>query len=263
MGELKVINEQEVLGKSFKIYESVENPLFLARDIAEWIDFGKTKEGYFDVSAMLRKIDDDEKAKIRTTINNPSGSDMWFLTEDGMYEVLMQSRKPKAKAFKKEIKQILKDIRKHGAYMTPEKIEEVLLNPDTIINLANQLKSERAERERLEKKITADAPKVLFANQLAKSKDLSPVGDYAKTLCTGGFEIGEIRLFKWLRDSKILQKNNIPYQRYIISGVFQVKKGVYLEGGVHKQYMQTLITPKGQLYLFKKMLKDPNLGLSA
>lgn len=253
--EMKVITNQEIFGKKFDIYGSIEEPWFLAKDVADWIE-------HKDVSMMIRKVDDVEKGtNIVCTLGG--NQEMWFLTEDGMNEVLMQSRKPKAKEVKKEIKQILKDIRKHGAYMTPEKIEEVLLNPDTIINLANQLKSERAERERLEKKITADAPKVLFANQLAKSKDLSPVGDYAKTLCTGGFEIGEIRLFKWLRDSKILQKNNIPYQRYIISGVFQVKKGVYLEGGVHKQYMQTLITPKGQLYLFKKMLKDPNLGLSA
>ena len=257
MMEMKVIASQEIFGKKFDIYGSIEEPWFLAKDVADWIDYSKT-----NISKMVDIADDNEKGrKIVTTLGG--NQELWFLTEDGMYEVLMQSRKPKAKAFKKEIKQILKDIRKHGAYMTPEKIEEVLLNPDTIINLANQLKSERAERERLEKKITADAPKVLFANQLAKSKDLSPVSDYAKTLCTGGFEIGEIRLFKWLRDSKILQKNNIPYQRYIISGVFQVKKGVYLEGGVHKQYMQTLITPKGQLYLFKKMLKDPNLGLSA
>ena len=255
--EMKVITSQEIFGKKFDIYGSVEEPWFLAKDVADWIDYSKT-----NISKMVDIADDNEKGrKIVTTLGG--NQELWFLTEDGMYEVLMQSRKPKAKEAKKEIKQILKDIRKHGAYMTPEKIEEVLLNPDTIINLANQLKSERAERERLEKKITADAPKVLFANQLAKSKDLSPVGDYAKTLCTGGFEIGEIRLFKWLRDNKILQNSNLPYQRYIISGVFQVKKGVYLEGGVHKQYMQTLITPKGQLYLFKKMLKDPNLGLSA
>ncbi len=255
--EMKVIASQEIFGKKFDIYGSVEEPWFLAKDVADWIDYSKT-----NISKMVDIADDNEKGrKIVTTLGG--NQELWFLTEDGMYEVLMQSRKPKAKEAKKEIKQILKDIRKHGAYMTPEKIEEVLLNPDTIINLANQLKSERAERERLEKKVAADAPKVLFANQLAKSKDLSPVGDYAKTLCTGGFEIGEIRLFKWLRDNKILQNNNLPYQRYIISGVFQVKKGVYLEGGVHKQYMQTLITPKGQLYLFKKMLKDPNLGLSA
>lgn len=255
--EMKVIASQEIFGKKFDIYGSIEEPWFLAKDVADWIDYSKT-----NISKMVDIADENEKGrKIVTTLGG--NQELWFLTEDGMYEVLMQSRKPKAKEAKKEIKQILKDIRKHGAYMTPEKIEEVLLNPDTIINLANQLKSERAERERLEKKITADAPKVLFANQLAKSKDLSPVGDYAKTLCTGGFEIGEIRLFKWLRDNKILQNNNLPYQRYIISGVFQVKKGVYLEGGVHKQYMQTLITPKGQLYLFKKMLKDPNLGLSA
>lgn len=115
--ELKIINEQEVLGKNFKIYGSIDEPLFLAKDIAEYIDYSKTSKGYYDVSGMLRTVDKDEKQKIRTTINNPSGSDIWFLTEDGLYEVLMQSRKPIAKTFKKEVKKILKQIRKTGGYI--------------------------------------------------------------------------------------------------------------------------------------------------
>ena len=94
MEALKVINEQEVLGKNFRMYGTPEEPLFLARDVAEWIEYAKTGQGYFDVSGMLRTVDEDERLKLRTTINNPSGSDAWFLTEDGLYEVLMLSRKP-------------------------------------------------------------------------------------------------------------------------------------------------------------------------
>lgn len=253
--EMKVIASQEIFGKKFDIYGSIEEPWFLAKDVADWIE-------HKDVSMMIRKVDDVEKGT-NNVCTLGGNQEMWFLTEDGMNEVLMQSRKPKAKEVKKEIKQILKDIRKHGAYMTPEKIEEVLLNPDTIINLANQLKSERAERERLEKKVATDAPKVLFANQLAKTKELVPVGDYAKTLCHGGFEIGQNRLFRWLRDNKILMKDNAPYQQYIVNGAFEVKRYVEFKDGEYKQRSQTLITPKGQLYLFKKMLKDPDLGLAA
>lgn len=73
---------------------SFDEPLFLAKDVAEWIDFGKTSQGYYDISAMLRKIDEEEKIKKSSTILNRS---TWFLTEDGLYEVLMQSRKPIAK----------------------------------------------------------------------------------------------------------------------------------------------------------------------
>ena len=123
-----VIYNTEILGKEFKVYGTEENPLFLAKDVANWIDYNKTKQGYYDVSAMLRTVEEDEKQKIRTTLNNPSGSDMWFLTEDGVYEVLMQSRKPIAKAFKKEVKAILKQIRKTGGYIpVTEQDDEVTI----------------------------------------------------------------------------------------------------------------------------------------
>ena len=111
--ELKIINEQEVLGKDFKIYGSVDEPLFLARDVAEWIDYSTS-----NVSKMLKSIDEDEKTirKFCTSGSNYQ-TEAWFLTEDGLYEVLMQSRKPIAKAFKKEVKKILKQIRQTGGYI--------------------------------------------------------------------------------------------------------------------------------------------------
>ena len=112
--EIKVIDEREVLGKHFRVYGDIENPLFLAKDVAEWIDYSKTSQGYYNTSKMLMTIDDDEKV---TITNNNSGGSKLFLTEDGLYEVLMQSRKPIAKQFKKKVKQILKQIRKTGGYI--------------------------------------------------------------------------------------------------------------------------------------------------
>lgn len=100
--ELKIIDERELLGKQFKIYGDLENPLFLAKDVAEWIDYDIS-----NVSKMVNSVDEDEKLIAR--INNTSAT---FLTEDGLYEVLMLSRKPIAKQFKKEVKKILKLIRK-------------------------------------------------------------------------------------------------------------------------------------------------------
>ena len=106
MNELQVIKEQEVLGREFRIYGDFENPLFLARDVAEWIEYDVNKVGQ-----MLKTIDEDEK---KTSPLHYSGQirNMWFLTEDGLYEVLMQSRKPIAKQFKKQVKTILKELRK-------------------------------------------------------------------------------------------------------------------------------------------------------
>lgn len=124
--KLEIINEQEVLGKDFKVYGTFENPLFLAKDVAEWIDyaFKDSRKVNRDVSKMLRTVDEDEKIKATMKLGGEDCShggvrentEMWFLTEDGLYEVLMQSRKPIAKAFKKEVKKILKEIRKTGSY---------------------------------------------------------------------------------------------------------------------------------------------------
>ena len=110
MNNLKVIDTQKVLEKNFKVYGDFENPLFLAKDVAEWIEYSKTGKGSYDVSKMLNTIDEDEKL-VRTLFVSGQKREMWFLTEDGLYEVLMQSRKPIAKKFKKEVKKILKDLR--------------------------------------------------------------------------------------------------------------------------------------------------------
>ena len=98
MNSLKVIEERQVLGKEFRIYGTVDDPLFLAKDVAEWINYSKS-----NVSKLVDVVDENEK--VRNIITTPGGAqESWFLTEDGLYEVLMQSRKPIAKAFKKEVK---------------------------------------------------------------------------------------------------------------------------------------------------------------
>lgn len=143
MSKLAIIDERELLGKEFRIYGTFENPLFLAKDVANWIE-------HSDVSTMLRKVDEDEK--VTNNVCTLGGSQKaWFLTENGLYEVLMQSRKPIAKEFKKKVKEILKSIRKNGAYMTNEVIEKTLTDPDFLIQLATQLKEERQARIKAEK----------------------------------------------------------------------------------------------------------------
>lgn len=84
--KLQIIEQREVLGKEFEIYGTIENPLFLAKDVAEWIE-------HSDVSTMLRKIDEDEKVSLTNPNNVCGGQNAWFLTEDGLYEVLMQMKK--------------------------------------------------------------------------------------------------------------------------------------------------------------------------
>ena len=113
MSNLQVLDQRELLGKNFTVYGDFENPLFLAKDVAEWIDYSKSSEGYYNTTKMLATVEDDEKL---TITNGNSGGRQTFLTEDGLYEVLMQSRKPIAKTFKREVKIILKAIRQTGQY---------------------------------------------------------------------------------------------------------------------------------------------------
>ncbi len=124
MNDLQIIEQRKVLEQEFKIYGSFEKPLFLAKDVARWIEHNKPSE-------MLRNIDNDEKIKV---FINPSdnidkvfqaNTEYWFLTEDGLYEVLMQSRKPIAKVFKKEVKKILKELRLNGYYITEQPKENL------------------------------------------------------------------------------------------------------------------------------------------
>lgn len=92
---IKVIAEQKVLGKEFNIYGTIEEPLFLAKDVAEWIDYAKTGNGDFDVSKMIKSVDDDEKFTTNNVRSDGRAHMQSFLTENGLYEVLMLSRKPK------------------------------------------------------------------------------------------------------------------------------------------------------------------------
>ena len=112
------LNKTEVLGKDFLIYGDVLEPLFLAKDVAEMLEHNQ-------VARMIELVDEDEKLKCLVSTSGQS-REMWFLTEDGLYEVLMQSRKPIAKAFKKEVKAIVKQLRQTGVVITESATEEAI-----------------------------------------------------------------------------------------------------------------------------------------
>lgn len=159
MNELKIIDQREVLGKDFRIYGTVENPLFLAKDVAEWIE-------HSDVSMMLNKIDEGEKL-IQTMLVSGQNRQVWFLTEDGVYEVLMQSRKPVAKAFKKQVKEILKSIRKNDGYIAgQESLSDEELMARALMVAQNTLKQREAKINELE--VTNSA--LTVDNQIMKPK---------------------------------------------------------------------------------------------
>ncbi|HFI0514113.1 TPA: phage antirepressor KilAC domain-containing protein [Streptococcus suis] len=233
--ELQIINQQEVLGKNFTIYGTLEDPLFLAKDVADWIEHSNPTE-------MLKGIDKDEKLT-STILRAGQTREVNLLTENGLYEVLMQSRKPIAKQFKKQVKQILKSIRKHGMFAT----DELLDNPDFAIATLQKLKEEREERKRLEvvnSRLVVEnqimQPKAQYFDDLVDRKLLTNFRDTAKMLKVKQKEFIDFLLSKKyiFRDKK---GKLMPYQQYN-NDLFEIKesKGVDWEG------VQTLITPRGR-----------------
>lgn len=165
---LQVINEQEVLGKQFRVYGTFEEPLFLAKDVADWIE-------HSDLSRMVNLVDEDEKLK-RTLYVSGQNREMWFLTEDGLYEVLMQSRKPIAKQFKKQVKAILKALRTGVVTLVPS---YMIADP---IERAKRWIEEQEEKKRLENTIAEQAPKVNFFDSFMNTGTTFNATQVAKVL---------------------------------------------------------------------------------
>lgn len=255
--ELIVFEQRNVLGRDFKMYGELDNPLFLAKDVAEWIEHSNSR-------MMLQGIDESEKVKIEHPVNNPYGGpqieEQWFLSEDGLYEVLFQSRKPIAKEFKKQVKQILKEIRKRGLYVTDEALENLLSSPDFGIRLLTEIKSEREKISILEQKIEEDKAKVSFANALEASKDTIYIGDLAKLLQKNGADIGQTRLYEWLRYNGYLMSSfsrNTPTQRYLEMGLLDIKERVFtFPNGDVRIAKTSMVTTKGQAYFINLFAKS-------
>lgn len=200
MRELIVIDERMVFEKKFRVYGDFENPLFLARDVAEWIE-------HSNVTIMLNGIDNTEKIVIKIPSNNSlvglqSNTEYTFLTEDGLYEVLMLSRKPIAKEWKKKVKEILKEIRKTGSYSKPlTPAEQLLAQAQLMVDMENRLNTIEKNTARLEnnlrRTITSDYFTVIgyanFRGINANTYNSSVIGRKASKLCKDcGLAIGKV-----------------------------------------------------------------------
>lgn len=248
MNELKIVEQRELLGKEFRVYGDFENPLFLAKDVAEWIEHSNSR-------MMLQAVDENEKLCVNNPYALQGQQEQWFLTEDGLYEVLMQSRKPIAKEFKREVKQILKTIRKHGLYAK----EELLDNPDIAIAAFKALKEEREARKALEAENKQMQPLALFAKSVSASDTSILIGDLAKLLKQNGYGTGQKRLFEELRQRGFLMKSgsskNLPTQKGMELGLFEVKEStINNPDGSVRVTKTTKVTGKGQVYFVNLFL---------
>ncbi len=234
---LTVIQETEILGEKIRMYGSIENPLFLASDVADWIEHSQT-------SKMVKSVDDSEKL-MGTIFLSGQNREVWFLTEDGLYEVCMQSRKPIAKQMKKEIKKYLKSIRLTGAAIPTGDEQKMVsyyfssLSPETQGVIVNELIAKNKELQQ-------------FYDDLMSTEGLMSVNTCAKEL-----GIGEYTLFAYLRGKKVFFYDkdmvNVPYERFRKEGKFAVKETPCHDGKIRST---TYVTKKGLDYIRKLLRKD-------
>lgn len=240
---LTVVQETVILGKNIQMYNSIEAPLFLAKDVAEWIDYSKSN-GKYKVSQMVKTVDEDEKG-IYNVATLGGVQEATFLTEDGLYEVCMQSRKPIAKEMKKEIKQYLKSIRLTGAAI-PQGREQEMVNY-YFSGLSSELQG-KIVNELIEKNKELQQ----FYDDLMNTQGYMSINTCAKEL-----GIGEYKLFAFLRSKKVFFYDkdmvNVPYQRFMNEGKFVVKETPCHDGEMRSV---TYATKKGLDYMRKLLRKN-------
>lgn len=231
-------------------------PYFVGKDITEILGYTNSSK------ALADHVDDEDK------LNNESLSSLgqrggWLINESGLYSLILSSKMPNAKKFKHWVTaEVLPSIRKHGAYMTQETLEQAILNPDTMIQLCTALKEEREKRTVLEHQVEKDKPKVLFADAVTTSHTSILVGELAKILKQNGVDIGQNRLFAVLREKGYLIKRkgtdwNMPTQRSMEMKLFEIKETVISHADGHTSINKTVkVTGTGQQYFINLFLKD-------
>lgn len=216
--------------------------------------------GLSDTNKVAERLDGDELTRIKF-VSGGQAREMYAVNESGLYNVILRSDKPEAKRFKHWVThEVLPSIRRHGAYITPAKLEEIMNDPDAWIKVLTALKEERAAKERLQIQAEADKPKVVFADAVSVSDGAILIGELAKILKGNGVEIGQNRLFEKLRQDGYLIKRqgtdyNAPTQKAMELELFKVKETAITHSDGHVTISKTTkVTGKGQQYFINLFL---------
>lgn len=255
MNALRIFENHE-FGK-IRTVEVDGEPWLVGKDVAQALGYSNTRD------ALDRHVDPED----RNTVVNPDGNrgnpNMVIINESGLYSLVLSSKLPTARKFRRWVtSEVLPSIRKHEAYMTPEKLEDVLLHPDTLIRLAQNLKEEQEKRRALEAKVEEDMPKVVFAEAVETSHTSILVGELAKLLKQNGVDMGQQRLFQWMRENGFLIARkgtdyNMPTQKSMEMGLFEIKERTISDpAGVTRITKTPKITGKGQTYFINRFLRE-------
>ena len=234
-----------------------EKPLFCLADVCKVVELTNP-------SSVKSRLEDEDVQLIDLHALN-GGQEIvgnhiaTFVTESGFYEVILFSGSPKVKPFRKWVtREVLPSIRKTGSFSSqvPQTFSQALM---LAAKQQEQIEQQQKAIEAKDRKIAEDAPKVVFSDAVVGSKSSCLIGELAKILTQNGYQIGQNRLFEKLRNEGYLGSKgeyyNIPNQKFIEQGLFELKKTTHSENGVMKSSVTQKVTGKGQQYFINKYLK--------
>lgn len=260
MNELQIFKNSEF----GEIRTSVVNkePYFMLSDVCRVLEIKNSRDAKSRLNECGVVSTDVTLLNGYTSDGNPTyrKGKADFINESNLYKLVFQSRKAEAEKFADWVtSEVLPTIRKHGAYMTTEVIEKTLMDPDYLIQLATNLKEEKTKRALAEAQIEKDKPKVLFADSCEVAENSILIGEFAKRLKQNGYDIGQNKLFEWLRQHDYLcksgERKNLPTQYAMERGLFEIKTRVFSNpNGSVRTTSTTKITGRGQIYFTNKFL---------
>ena len=253
MNKIKVFENPEF--GSIRTVEQNGEPWLVGSDVAKALQYTNPAK------AIRDHVECDDKLTERIVLSGQNREAI-FINESGLYSLILSSKLPTAKKFKRWVtSEVLPSIRKHGAYATAPTLERMISDPDFAIRLFGELKQEQDKRKALEIQAEKDKPKVLFADAVSASDTDILVGELAKLLRQNGVDIGQNRLFGWMRKNGYLGNRgshyNIPTQRAMDAGLFRIKETTVVHSDGHTSVNRTAkVSGKGQVYFINLLLKE-------
>ena len=244
--EIKIFENEEF--GSVRTLEINGEPYFVGKDVAEILGYANASK------ALIDHVDDEDKLN-NETLSSLGQRGGWIINESGLYSLILSSKLPNAKKFKRWVtSEILPAIRKTGSYSIQSKPDSYTIEDPAA--RARRWAEEYEEKKALEAKIEEQKPLVEYAEHIQASKDVIDMKSMAKLASKNGVKIGRNKLFAFLRERGILDKDNIPYASYMDREWFEVVESTYtFSNGDEKITKTTLVKPKGQLGIVRQLRK--------
>ncbi|KEI92666.1 phage antirepressor [Clostridium botulinum] len=250
MSNLQIFKNQEF--GSVRTIKKKNEIWFVGKDVAKCLGYERPTK------AIQDRVDNEDKDEVPIQDSMGRNQNTPIINESGLYSLVLSSKLPATKKFKRWVtSEVLPNIRKYGMYAK----DELLDNPDLLIQVATELKKEREEKKLLQEQMKKQKPKVLFADAVSVAHTSILVGDLAKLIKQNGIDIGAKRLFAWLRENGYLIRRkgtdyNMPTQYSMDLGLFEVKETSITHSDGHISISKTpKITGKGQIYFINKFMK--------